>query len=144
MKTIKLNVFLFTIIVILIGCHSKSENLMVSKNDSIKTITKKIESTKTPHSENCNCDENPGLKDYISCEETIFSNGAKIYRQYNCDSSWVVFENKNLKKNIYSLEKQLIEYTHKLGYVDWVEFKSGLLMYNKTASGGFYPWSLFY
>lgn len=51
----------------------------------------------------------------------------------------MVFENKNIKKNIYSLDKELIEYTHKLGYVDWVEFKSGLLMYNKTASGGFYP-----
>lgn len=138
MKTIKFNILLFAII-LLSGCNSKNNNQKISKKDSIIDLVKKSDLTKKYQLANCNCEENPELKDYISCEETVFSNGAKIYRQFNCDSSWLVFENKNLKKNIYSLDKELIEYTHKLGYVDWVEFKSGLLMYNKTASGGFYP-----
>lgn len=139
MKTIKLKIILSTFIVFLIGCNSKNNNQEVLKKDSTKIIVKKSNSTKKHQLENCNCEESPKLKDYISCEETVFSNGAKIYRQYNCDSSWVVFQNKNLKKNIYSLEKELVEYTHKLGYIDWIEFKGGILMYNKTASGGFYP-----
>jgi hypothetical protein len=47
---------------------------------------------------NCSCKTQPELNEIISCKKTLFKNGAKIYRQFNCDSSWVVFENKN-KKN---------------------------------------------
>ncbi|MES2864463.1 MAG: hypothetical protein V4666_10120 [Bacteroidota bacterium] len=140
MKTIKFNTFLFGIIGILIGCHTKNENSKVSKNDSIKTITKKTESPKTTHSKNCNCDENHDLKDYISCEETVFSNGAKIYRQFNCDSSWLVFENKKIKKSIFSLDKDLIELTGRLGYVEWDEYKNSILVETKVISGCCQPY----
>jgi hypothetical protein len=84
----------FVMFGILIGCNSNSEMKAVSEHKTVKNIIQ---------SENCNCEENKELKDYISCKETVFRNGAKIYRQFNCDSSWLVFENKKIKKNIYSL-----------------------------------------
>ena len=99
MKTIKFNIFLFAIIGILIGCNSK-ENQENIKYNSVNEMVKKSHSEKNLQLENCNCEENPELSDYISCKETVFSNGAKIYRQFNCDSSWLVFENKKVKKTI--------------------------------------------
>lgn len=141
MKTIKFNTFFFGIIGILIGCNSKNNNQKISKKDSIIDLVKKSDSTKKYQLENCNCIENPELKDYIFCKETVFSNGAKIYRQFNCDSSWLVFENKNLKKNIYSLEKQMIEYTHKLGYVEWYEYENSILFAERLASGTSAPYN---
>lgn len=139
MKTIKLNVFLIAILVILIGCHSKNNYILVSKEDSTKVIDKNLDSSKKSQIENCNCKEFPELKDLISCEETVFSNGAKIYRQFNCDSSWLVFENQNLKKNIYSLDKELIDLTYKLGYVGWDEYKESILITDRLWSGSSSP-----
>lgn len=61
-------------------------------------------------SQNCKCKSNPILNEIITCKKTIFKNGAKIYRQFNCDSSWVVFESKYKKKKILdALQGELIE-----------------------------------
>lgn len=139
-KTIQLNIFLFAILGILIGCNSKNTIIEVSQKDSVESIVSKPELPKTYLFENCNCEENPELKDIISCEETVFSNGAKIYRQFNCDSSWIVFENKNLKRNIQSLEKELIELTHRLGYVEWDEYEESILIANRLWSGSSAPY----
>jgi len=138
MKTIKFNIFLFAIILIS-GCNSNINNKEVLKKDSTKLIVEKLDFTNKFQLENCNCEENPELKDYISCKETVFSNGAKIYRQFNCDSSWLVFENKKIKKNIYSLEKELIDLTHRLGYVGWVEYKKSILIADRLWSGSGSP-----
>lgn len=138
-KTIKLSIFLFAILGILIGCNSKNTIIAVSQKDSVESIVSKSELPKTYRHENCNCEENPELKDIISCEETVFSNGAKIYRQFNCDSSWIVFDNKNLKRNIYSLEKELIDLTHRLGYVGWDEYKESILITDRLWSGSSSP-----
>ena len=127
--------FLFAIIGILFGCNTKNNNQEVFKKDYTKLIDEKSNFTKKNQLENCNCEENTELKDYISCKETVFSNGAKIYRQFNCDSSWLVFENKNHKKNLYSLDKNLIELTSKLGYGDWKEFENSILIEEKLAAG---------
>lgn len=113
------------------SCNSKDSSLSkIEKN----TISEKVLS-KSNKSKNCNCEDNHQLTDYISCHETFFSNGARIYRQFNCDSSWLVFQNNNHKKIIYSLEKQMIEYTHKLGYVEWNEYEKSILIAERLASG---------
>jgi hypothetical protein len=138
MKTIKFNILLFAIILIF-GCNSNNKNKEVLKKDSTKLIVEKSDFTNKFQLENCNCEENPELKDYISCKETVFSNGAKIYRQFNCDSSWLVFENKKIKKNIYSLEKELIDLTHRLGYVGWVEYEKSILIADRLWSGSGSP-----
>ena len=95
--------------------------------------------------QNCNCKTRPELKEIISCEKTFFKNGAKIYRQYSCDSSWVVFESKSKKKKIlFSIDdKQLIEYTGKLGFAEWFEYKNSFLVEYHTISGCCDPYEIY-
>jgi hypothetical protein len=86
--------------------------------------------------QNCGCNKQRQLNEIISCKKTIFKNGAKIYRQFNCDSSWVVFESKAAKKKIlFSLDKELIELTERLGYSSWTEYKKAFIIENRLASG---------
>lgn len=130
-------------VIVLTSCGSKNNYDVVSQRDSITTIipiTTKSESKKKIQLKNCNCEEFPELNDFISCDTTIFTNGAKIYRRFNCDSSWLVFENKNIKKNIYSLEKELMDLTHRLGYVGWEEYKESILIADRLWSGSSSPY----
>ena len=86
--------------------------------------------------QNCKCERKPELNEIITCEKTVFKNGAKVYRQFSCDSSWVVFESKNRKKRIlFSLDKDLIELTGKLGFAEWFEYKKSFLVEYHTISG---------
>jgi hypothetical protein len=63
-----------------------------------------------------------------------------LYRQFNCDSSWLTFESKSgLKSVLYSLDKSLIELTERLGYQLVKEYKTTLLFENRQASGGGFP-----
>ena len=84
----------------------------------------------------CNCKTQPNLNEIISCEKTILKNGAKIYREFSCDSSWVIFESKNRKKKVlFSLNKDLMEYTGRLGFAGWTEYKNSFLVEYHTISG---------
>ncbi len=86
--------------------------------------------------QNCACKIRAELKEVITCEKTVFKNGAKIYRQFSCDSSWVLFESKNKKKKVlFSLDKELMEYTGKLGFAEWFEYKKSFLVEYHTISG---------
>lgn len=86
--------------------------------------------------QNCNCNIRPELSEIISCKKTIFKNGAKIYREFNCDSSWVTFENiKKRKKVLFSLDKELIELTGRLGFANWIEYKKYFIVEYHTVSG---------
>src|SRR5688572_19044621 len=88
------------------------------------------------YGQNCSCKEEPDLKEIISCRKTVFSNGAKLYRQFNCDSSWLTFESKQGRKTIlYSLEAPLVNYTNRLGYQFVTENKSSFLIMNRLISG---------
>jgi hypothetical protein len=89
---------------------------------------------------NCGCKSKPDLTEFISCDTTTFQNGAMLYRQFNCDSSWLTFESKSgLKSILYSLDKPLIELTERLGYIFEKEYQNSLLFINKKASGGGFP-----
>jgi len=86
--------------------------------------------------QNCSCKERPQLNEIISCEKTTFKNGAKIYYQFNCDSSWLVFESKTKeKKKLFSLDKDLIELTGRLGYTSWAEYNNTFIIENRLVSG---------
>lgn len=87
-------------------------------------------------SQNCGCKTQPELKDVISCEKTIFKNGAKLYWEYNCDSSWVIFESKGKnKKVLFSLPDELMGYTGRLGFAVWTEYKNSFVVEYHTISG---------
>lgn len=122
---------LFLVIIfnlILWGCETKNKNH--SNKNKIN-----IEETNSVKNNNFDCLDKPELKEYVSSEVTNFSNGSKIYRQFNCDSSWIVFEKNKIKKNIYKLDKDLIEYSNKLGFVEWIEHKNSILITEKLRSG---------
>jgi hypothetical protein len=118
------------IISLILITTSFSCNIFAQKNiKKIKTIEN-----------NCSCKQNPLLKEIISCDTTYFNNGSKLYRQFNCDSSWLTFENKNkVKKIMSSMDKSLIELTERLSYQYVKEYKKTLLFENRQASGGGFP-----
>lgn len=89
---------------------------------------------------NCDCDSKPNYKSFISCDTIKLDNGAQIYRQFNCDSSWLTFETISLtQKVLYSLSKDFIELTPRLGYQFKKEYSKVILFENRQASGGGYP-----
>ena len=87
------------------------------------------------YSQKCECSTNSDLKNLISCKQTKFQNGAKIYWNYDCNSSWIIFENGNIKKKIFELDKQFIDYSGRLGYRNWTEYKNVFLIENSIVSG---------
>ena len=88
----------------------------------------------------CGCKEMPELKQFFLCDTTTFQNKSKIYYKYNCDSSWLTFEtDKHQKRIMYSLEKDLISLTFRLGYQFEKEYSNLLLFQNRQASGGGFP-----
>lgn len=88
------------------------------------------------YAQQCNCDGDSILKRSISCRPTYFKNHTKLYRQFNCDSSWLTFENRRgIKKSIYSLEAGLMDYTERVGYQYATEFKTTFLIQNNVISG---------
>lgn len=87
------------------------------------------------YGQQCSCSKKPELEDVISCEATHFKNGAKLFWEYNCDSSWITFQNGNHKKKIFELEKEFIELSGRLGYRSWTEYPNSFLIENSLVSG---------
>lgn len=86
--------------------------------------------------QSCNCNENRTLTQIISCSPDILKNNSKIYWNFNCNSSWLTFENsKGIKKKLYSLDKDVIELTTRIGHIYFKEFKNTFLYTNKVISG---------
>lgn len=83
----------------------------------------------------CSCSEMPDLKELISCKTTTFQNEAKIYWEFDCNSSWITFENGGLKKKIFELDKSEMEFSGRLGYQSWTEFENSFLIENSLVSG---------
>jgi hypothetical protein len=90
----------------------------------------------TTYGQHCACKEAPDLKNLISCDVITFNNKAKLYRQFNCDSSWLTFESKSRKKvMLYSLQQPLIDLTERLGYQYVRENQKSFLIENRLVSG---------
>lgn len=89
---------------------------------------------------NCSCHEMPELADLIDCEPKLFDNSSKIYWNYSCDSSWLTFETaKGEQQILFSLNKEMIQYTTELGYDSFDEFDRTILVSNSPVSGCCYP-----
>ncbi|REC62825.1 hypothetical protein DRF65_08360 [Chryseobacterium pennae] len=80
------------------------------------------------YSQQCSCSQKPELKDVISCEATLLQNEAKIYWEYDCNSSWITFQKGKEKIKIFELEKEFIELSGRLGYRNWTEYKNTFLI----------------
>ncbi len=87
------------------------------------------------YGQQCSCSQKPELKDVLSCEAALLQNGAKIYWEYDCNSSWITFQKGNEKRKIFELEKAFIELSGRLGYRNWTEYKNSFLIENSLVSG---------
>jgi|SRR5690554_1487547 len=87
------------------------------------------------YSQNCNCDSNKLLKSIINCTPNTFSNGNSLKWNYDCNASYLVFENKEDSKILFELEAPLLELTRRLGYAYWKEFNQYFIIQNKVVSG---------
>lgn len=87
------------------------------------------------YGQQCSCAQKPELKDAISCEAAQFQNKAKIYWEYNCNSSWITFQKGKEKRKIFELEKEFMELSGRLGYRSWTEYKNSFLIENSLVSG---------
>jgi hypothetical protein len=88
---------------------------------------------------NCNCDGNSFLENIVLCDTINFKNGASLYWQYTCDSSWLTFENHRNKKILTELNGTFISYAGRLGYIFAKEYERTLLFVNKHVSGAGSP-----
>ena len=89
---------------------------------------------------NCNCVDNPKYSSFINCDTITFNNDIILYRQFNCDSSWLTIEKKGFYKTILNkLNKRLIDLTPKLGYQFAHEYSNSILFINRQVSGGGLP-----
>ena len=85
---------------------------------------------------NCICVKDTLLAQIISCKPKFLDNGAKLYWSYNCDSSWITFENSaGEKKKIFELGDGLVQLTNRLGHTDFKEFSTTFLYTNRVISG---------
>lgn len=85
---------------------------------------------------NCYCEKISYLKEIINCNYIHFDNKSKLYWSFNCDSSWLTFENAEQKKEIlYTFGDGTLELTGRIGfrYVD--EYKTTFLIQNDVISG---------
>jgi len=89
----------------------------------------------TSYGQSCHCKDNKELSSIINCEKYYFSNGNSINWTYDCNGSYLIFENKEGSKILFDLEKELIELTGRLGYTYWQEFKNYFIITNKLSSG---------
>ena len=89
----------------------------------------------TSYGQSCYCKDKKELSSIINCEKYYFSNGNSINWTYDCNGSYLIFENKEGSKILFDLEKELIELTGRLGYTYWQEFKNYFMITNKPSSG---------
>ena len=121
----------FMIILIAISCSGCTDNDRISASSSLNG--EELEASKLHP---CFCNTDSTLTANIDCREILFDNGSKLYWSYNCDSSWLTFENKaGLKKSIFSLDSGLALYSGRLGYAEFFELENTFLVTNRVISG---------
>ena len=90
---------------------------------------------------NCACIDKPNLNEIISCHTIYLQNNSILYRQFNCDSSWLVFENKIGKKLILCpIYNDMLEYTERIGPQFIREYESTLLFGDRHALASCWPY----
>lgn len=86
-------------------------------------------------SQQCHCESKPELSKIISCKQEKLSNGAKLFWQFDCNSSRLIFQNGKIKKPIFTLESHLMDLSGRLGYSSWKEYKTTFLIESRPVSG---------
>jgi len=83
----------------------------------------------------CGCDKKlDSPESQYKCVQTVFKNGAKIYWQWSCDSSWLTFENKG-KYILRTCKEQRVHECERTGLNFLKEYPNYLLFIYKWISG---------
>lgn len=83
----------------------------------------------------CDCDSMEITEENIyKCEYQYFGNGSKLYWQWNCDSAWLTFENKE-KLILKSCESETVYGCQKAGLGFLKEYPNYLLFQYEWTSG---------
>lgn len=84
----------------------------------------------------CGCSEDTTLSKIIDCKQKPLDNGCKIYWNYDCYSSRIIFQDKeNEKRVLFTLDKYEMEYSGSLGHTDFQEYKTTFLFTNEVVPG---------
>jgi hypothetical protein len=85
----------------------------------------------------CGCEADSLEEDevFMTCDTTSFDNGALLYWNYDCDSSWLNFQYQSNTISIFSLGTELRDYAGRLGYYYFVEYDSFFMAHYATISG---------
>lgn len=85
----------------------------------------------------CGCAKDTSLNGSINCDVIHLKNGAKLYYQFNCDSSWLTLKNRNGKEIVLcSLDSILMQYNYRIGYQLSKEYKNALLFRSGCPANG--------
>ncbi|UUV20423.1 hypothetical protein [Paenimyroides aestuarii] len=87
------------------------------------------------YGQSCYCKDKEELSTIINCEKYYFSNGNSINWTYDCNGSYLIFEDREASKILFELESSLIELTGRLGYSSWEEFDDFFIIENRLISG---------
>jgi hypothetical protein len=83
----------------------------------------------------CNCDEREIIpENQYKCEVINFTNGAKLYWQWNCDSAWLTFE-RSRKSILKSCINEDVYSCDRIGLVFLKEYPRYLLFEHRWISG---------
>src|SRR5438876_1013724 len=67
------------------------------------------------HTKNCSCEKDTLMTLTLTCDTIHFGNGAKVYRLFNCNSIWTVFESpKGKRRFLSSLKSEFWGYDYRL------------------------------
>ncbi|MDD4970893.1 MAG: hypothetical protein PHT07_15810 [Paludibacter sp.] len=86
----------------------------------------------------CFCDKDTLMNNAtVSCDTTTFTNGSKMYWQFNCDRIWLTLENiKKEKQVIDESTSELYDLTYRLGFHLIKEYKNTLLFRSGCPANG--------
>jgi hypothetical protein len=90
--------------------------------------------TTAASAQDCICDKDTMLKEFISCDTIKFDNKAKLFWSFDCDSSWLTFQNPE-KSNSIIFSMEFVNLTGRLGHIYLCEYKNTFLIQNNVISG---------
>jgi hypothetical protein len=85
---------------------------------------------------NCFCSQDTSLSEQINCDTIELKSGSRIFYQFNCDSSWLTFQNRTgLNTVLFSLDTALIGLTYKLAWHVERDYEHYVLFVARATSG---------
>lgn len=116
-------IFAFGLIIYLVSCKNEGENSDI-KNRINKVIADTTE-----------CENIKILKENINTDTITFDIGTQLFWNYNCDSAWLTYINKNKEQIVLDSWTENPEFSIKMGLIYLQDFKKKILFERNVISG---------